>query len=78
MRSDGRGTERGTAAPSGPLYGIQVQVCGDGWVMVDWGGHADANVAARALAARLLAKPPANLAQAGEGVRTIAVRRPHE
>lgn len=78
MRSDGRGTERGTAAPSGPLYGIQVQVCGDGWVMVDWGGHADANVAARALAARLRAKPPAFCVEAVAGVRTLAVRLPDE
>ncbi|MFO0458111.1 MAG: hypothetical protein ACK50I_02665, partial [Burkholderiales bacterium] len=68
MRSDGRGTERGTAAPSGPLYGIQGQVSGDGGVLGDWGGHADANVAARALAARLRAKPPAFCAEAVAGV----------
>jgi KipI family sensor histidine kinase inhibitor len=78
MRADRTGPARPDAAPSGPLYGIQVQCCGDGWVMVDWGAHADANVAARALAARLRAKPPAFCAEAVAGVRTLAVRLPDE
>jgi KipI family sensor histidine kinase inhibitor len=78
MRSDRAGAARPGPAPVGPLYGIQVQACGDGWVMVDWGGHADANVAARALAARLRARPPAFCAEAVAGVRTLAVRLPEE
>lgn len=78
MRDDRRGAARPQAAPSGPPYGIQVQACGDGWVMVDWGEHADANAAARALAARLRARPPAFCAEAVAGVRTLALRLPDE
>lgn len=78
MRGDRVGSAGSGPAPTGPLYGIQVQYCGDGWVMVDWGEHADANVAARALAARLRARPPAFCAEAVAGVRTLAVRLPEE
>ena len=53
---------------------IRVEPCGDAWVMVDWGAHLQANVAARALAARLRAAPPAFCAEAVAGVRTLAVR----
>ena len=78
MRAARSQAARAGAAPSGPLYGIQVLCCGDGWVMVDWGEHADANVAARALAARLRARPPAFCAEAVAGIRTLAVRLPEE
>ncbi len=66
--------ERSTPAPAGPDADIRVQPCGDAWVMVDWGGRAQANVAARALAARLREAPQAFCAEAVAGVRTLAVR----
>ena len=53
---------------------VQVEPCGDNWVMVDWSSHPQANVAARALAAHLRATPPAFCAEAVAGVRTLAVR----
>lgn len=60
--------------PSGPDAGIQVHACGDAWVMVDWGARADANVAARALAACLREVPQAFCGEAVAGIRTLAVR----
>ncbi len=53
---------------------VQVEPCGDDWVMVDWSSHPQANVAARALAAHLRAAPPSFCAEAVAGVRTLAVR----
>lgn len=46
--------------------------------MVDWGEHAHANAAARALAARLRRRPPDFCAEAVAGVRTLAVRLPDD
>jgi inhibitor of KinA len=60
--------------PSDPDPGIQVLACGDAWVLVDWGPRADANVAARALAARLRELPQSFCGEAVAGVRTLAVR----
>jgi len=60
------------AEPSNPSP--HVAPCGDAWVMVDWGTHPRANVAARALAARLRADPPAFCSEAVAGVRTLALR----
>jgi KipI family sensor histidine kinase inhibitor len=57
-----------------PDAGIRVEPCGDAWVMVDWGGRAQANVAARALAARLRDAPQDFCGEAVAGVRTLAVR----
>ena len=64
---------------SGPTAGPasrrpSVEPCGDAWVLVDWGAHGHANVAARALAARLRTEPPAFCEEAVAGVRTLAVR----
>ena len=56
--------ERSTPAPAGPDADIRVAPCGDAWVMVDWGDRAQANVAARALAARLREAPQAFCAEA--------------
>ena len=53
---------------------VQVQACGDAWVMVDWGAHAKANTAARALAARLRESPEAFAIEVVAGVRTLALR----
>jgi KipI family sensor histidine kinase inhibitor len=58
----------------GAAVPIRVEPCGDAWVMIDWGPHARANVAARALAARLRAQPQPFCAEAVAGVRTLAVR----
>jgi len=52
----------------------QVQACGDAWVMVDWGTHAQANTAARALAAQLRQSPQPFATEVVAGVRTLAVR----
>jgi len=59
---------------SEPDPGIQVQACGDAWVMVDWGVRPNANVAARALAARLREVPQPFCGEAVAGIRTLAVR----
>jgi len=59
---------------SAPHAPIRVEPCGDAWVMVDWGAHPAANVAARALAAMLRTTPQAFCAEAVAGVRTLAVR----
>jgi KipI family sensor histidine kinase inhibitor len=53
---------------------VQLQACGDAWVMVDWGTHAKANTAARALAARLRESPEAFAIEVVAGVRTLAIR----
>jgi len=66
--------EPSTPAPARPDADIRVEPCGDAWVMVDWGGRTRANVAARALAARLREAPQAFCAEAVAGVRTLAVR----
>jgi inhibitor of KinA len=60
--------------PSGSGPVIQVQACGDAWVMVDWGARPDANVAARALAACLREVPQPFCGEAVAGIRTLAVR----
>ena len=57
-----------------PAQRIQVQACGDAWVMVDWGTHVKANTAARALAARLRESPEAFAIEVVAGVRTLALR----
>jgi len=57
-----------------PAAPIRVEPCGDAWVMVDWGPHPQANVAARALAARLRTVPQPFCAEAVAGVRTLAGR----
>jgi KipI family sensor histidine kinase inhibitor len=57
-----------------PAAPIRVEPCGDAWVMVDWGPHPQANVAARALAARLRTVAQPFCAEAVAGVRTLAVR----
>ncbi len=67
-------SSRSTPAPAGSPADIRVQCCGDAWVMVDWGADANANVAARALAARMRAVPQAFCAEVVAGVRTLAVR----
>jgi KipI family sensor histidine kinase inhibitor len=69
-----RGAVRSAPALPVPDRDIQVQPCGDAWVMVDWGAHANANVAARALAARLREAPQPFCAEALAGVCTLAVR----
>ena len=53
---------------------VHVQACGDAWVMVDWGTHAKANTAARALAARLRESPEPFAIEVVAGVRTLALR----
>jgi KipI family sensor histidine kinase inhibitor len=53
---------------------VEVRPLGDAWVMVDWGAHRRANVAARALAARLRGQPRPFCVEAVAGVRTLAVR----
>jgi KipI family sensor histidine kinase inhibitor len=53
---------------------VRVEPCGDAWVMVDWGAATNANVAARALAARLRETPQPFGVEVLAGVCTLAVR----
>ena len=53
---------------------VQVQPCGDAWVMADWGAHPNANVAARAMAGRLRQTPQPFCAEVVAGIRTLAIR----
>jgi hypothetical protein len=41
-----RSPPQSAAPPAAPIRG---EPCGDAWVMVDWGTHVQANIAARAL-----------------------------
>jgi len=61
-------------ASDAPAQRVQVQACGDAWVMVDWGTHVKANTAARALAARLRESPEPFAIEVVAGVRTLALR----
>jgi KipI family sensor histidine kinase inhibitor len=63
-----------TAVVAPSVAKTTVQPCGDGWVIVDWHGHPRANLAARALAARLRADPPAFCSEAVAGVGTLSMR----
>ena len=70
--SDGTRAARHAAAVAAQR--VQVQACGDAWVMVDWGTHVKANTAARALAARLRESPEPFAIEVVAGVRTLALR----
>ncbi len=67
-------SNRSAGSASGSVPEIRVEHCGDAWVIVDWGAHANANLAARALAARLRDTPQAFCAEVVAGIRTLAVR----
>jgi inhibitor of KinA len=68
------GSRADRAAIAAASKRVQVQACGDAWVMVEWGAHAKANTAARALAARLRESPEPFAIEVVAGVRTLALR----
>jgi len=68
------GSRADRAAIAAASQRVQVQACGDAWVMVEWGVHARANTAARALAARLRESPEPFAIEVVAGVRTLALR----
>ena len=68
------GTRAARLTPAVAAQRVQVQACGDAWVMVDWGSDVKANTAARARAARLRESPEPFAIEVVAGVRTLALR----